>query len=213
MSHLTGKLIVIEGLEGAGKSSAVSLVISLLEQRNIKTMTTREPGGTDIGEQLRSIIKNPVYSGILQDKTELLLLYAARMQLLEEVIKPALRQGQWIIADRFELSTIAYQGGGRGLDMDMIHHLSEFCLDGFKPDLTLYLDINPEQGMQRARLRGNFDRIEQQDIEFFHRVHEVYINHTKSAEHIVNIDASLPLPDVSHAIAEAVNRFLDQNNE
>lgn len=213
MSHLTGKLIVVEGLEGAGKSSAVSVITSLLMQRNIKTMTTREPGGTDIGEQLRSIIKNPEYSGILKDKTELLLLYAARVQLIEEVIKPALRQGQWIIADRFELSTIAYQGGGRGLDLDMIHHLSEFCLDGFKPDLTLYLDINPVQGMQRVQSRGSFDRIEQQDIEFFHRVHQTYIHHTKLADQIVIIDASLPLADVSHAIAEAVNRFLDQNNE
>lgn len=124
MSLKTGKLIVIEGLEGAGKSTAVATVADLLTQAGIKTITTREPGGTEVGEQLRSIIKNPKYKDILDDKSELLLLYTARVQLLEEVIKPAL-QGTWVIADRFELSTMAYQGGGRGLSQAMIH-LSEF---------------------------------------------------------------------------------------
>lgn len=141
-----GKLIVIEGLEGAGKSTAVDTLVTLLSEAGISAITTREPGGTEIGEQLRSIIKNPQYKNILDDKSELLLLYTARTQLLEEVIKPALKKGCWVIADRFELSTRAYQGGGRGLNLNVINQLSEFCLDGFKPDLTLYLDISPEQG-------------------------------------------------------------------
>lgn len=111
MSSLTGKLIVIEGLEGAGKSTAVNLVVELLSQKKISTITTREPGGTKIGEILRSIIKNPEYNNVLDDRSELLLLYAARIQLIEQVIKPALNAGQWVIADRFELSTLAYQGG------------------------------------------------------------------------------------------------------
>lgn len=96
---LTGKLIVIEGLEGAGKSTAVNLVVELLSQKKISTITTREPGGTTIGEILRSIIKNPEYNNVLDDRSELLLLYAARIQLIEQVIKPALSQGQWVIAD------------------------------------------------------------------------------------------------------------------
>ncbi len=209
MSLLTGKLIVIEGLEGAGKSTAVSTVIDMLAQHNITTVTTREPGGTSIGEVLRDLIKNPEYSEILEDKTELLLLYAARVQLIEQVIKPALQQGKWVIADRFELSTIAYQGGGRGLDLEMIKNLSAFCLDGFKPDLTLYLDIAPETGMQRVKQRGEFDRIEQQAIAFFHRVHEAYINHTHAHPNIVTIDATLPLNDVRFAIQNTLGRFLE----
>lgn len=209
MSVLSGKLIVIEGLEGAGKSTAVSTVIELLTQRDIATITTREPGGTAIGEVLRKLIKNPEYSGVLEDKTELLLLYAARIQLIEQIIKPALREGKWVIADRFELSTIAYQGGGRGLDLQMIKSLSTFCLDDFKPDLTLYLDISPEIGMERAKQRGAFDRIEQQSIDFFHRVHEAYISHVHSNPDIVTIDASLPLRDVRCSIQSALTRFIE----
>ncbi len=205
-----GKLIVIEGLEGAGKSTAVNHVIDLLSELDIKTITTREPGGTAIGEILRSIIKKPEYGDVLDDRSELLLLYTARIQLIEQVIKPALQQGYWVIADRFELSTLAYQGGGRGLDPDMIKNLSSFCLRGFKPDLTLYLDISPELGMQRAKLRGKFDRIEQQAIDFFHRVHETYIQYVKMAPDIVIIDAGRSLQDVKRAIQKAVTQFIEQ---
>lgn len=210
MALFTGKLIVIEGLEGAGKSTAVQTVIDELSKRDIQTITTREPGGTAVGEILRSVIKNPEYTDVLDNKTELLLLYAARIQLLEQVIKPALLQGTWVIADRFELSTIAYQGGGRGLDLHMINSLSAFCLSGFKPDLTLYLDISPEIGMQRARQRGAFDRIEQQSLEFFHRVHQTYIEHIQKNPDCVTIDASRSLTEVESAIQEAINRFINR---
>jgi len=205
----SGKLIVIEGLEGAGKSTAVKTVIDLLAKRNIETITTREPGGTSIGELLRTIIKNPEYNNVLDDKSELLLLYTARIQLIEEVIKPALNQGYWVIADRFELSTMAYQGGGRGLDMGILKNLSAFCLNGFKPDLTLYLDISPESGMDRAKLRGAFDRIEQQAIDFFHRVHAAYLQEIKENPEISIIDASCSLPEVDQAIQKAVNQFIE----
>ena len=205
----SGKLIVIEGLEGAGKSTAVKTVIDLLAKKNIETITTREPGGTSIGELLRTIIKNPEYSDILDDKSELLLLYTARIQLIEEVIKPALNQGYWVIADRFELSTMAYQGGGRGLDMSILKKLSSFCLNGFKPDLTLYLDISPKLGMDRAKLRGAFDRIEQQAIDFFHRVHAAYLQEIKGDPEISIIDASASLPEVEQAIQKAVKQFIE----
>ena len=205
----SGKLIVIEGLEGAGKSTAVKTVIDLLAKKNIETITTREPGGTSIGELLRTIIKNPEYSDVLDDKSELLLLYTARIQLIEEVIKPALNQGYWVIADRFELSTMAYQGGGRGLDMSILKNLSAFCLNGFKPDLTLYLDISPELGMDRAKLRGAFDRIEQQAIDFFHRVHAAYLQEIKGDPEISIIDASASLPEVEQAIQNTLNQFIE----
>jgi dTMP kinase len=189
----------------------VNVVIDLLSELDIKTITTREPGGTAIGEVLRAIIKNPEYSDVLDDRSELLLLYTARIQLVEQVIKPALRQGYWVIADRFELSTMAYQGGGRGLDARMIKTLSSFCLNGFKPDLTLYLDINPELGMERAKLRGKFDRIEQQAIDFFYRVHETYIQYIKTEPDISVIDASCSLQEVTLAIQEAVTQFIEHH--
>ncbi|MBN9228645.1 MULTISPECIES: dTMP kinase [Legionella] len=208
MSSLAGKLIVIEGLEGAGKSTAINTVTELLEKRQIQTLTTREPGGTIIGEILRDLIKNPKYREVLDDRSELLLLYTARIQLIEEVIKPALAQGIWVIADRFELSTMAYQGGGRGLDQEIIHQLSSFALRGFKPNLTLYLDISPEEGMLRVKSRGEFDRIEQQSIDFFHRVHERYIHHVQADPNAVTIDARGSLNEVQQAIQCTMNEFI-----
>lgn len=208
----TGKLIVIEGLEGAGKSTAVQTVVDLLAKHGIHSISTREPGGTEIGERLRAIIKKPEYKNTLDDRSELLLLYAARVQLVEEVIKPALEQGLWVVADRFELSSMAYQGGGRGLDPSMINKLSEFCLAGFKPDLTLYLDLSPELGMQRAQQRGAFDRIEQQTMDFFHKVYQTYKNCVKEHPAVVSIDASLPLAEVQELIRNAVSAFIESYN-
>lgn len=210
MNGCRGKLIVLEGLEGAGKSTAVTTLVNLLKQSGISSITTREPGGTEIGEQLRTIIKSPQYKSTLDDKSELLLLYTARIQLLEEIIKPALKRGCWVIADRFELSTMAYQGGGRGLNQEVIKQLSTFCLNGFTPDLTLYLDISPEQGMQRAQLRGQYDRIEQQDIEFFHKVHTAYTQCIQQQTNVVLIDATRPLSEVQEHIALAIKKFIEQ---
>lgn len=210
MTISPGKLIVIEGLEGAGKTTAMQSVLDVLSKMGIKAITTREPGGTPIGEALRSIIKNPEYSESLQDKTELLLLYSARIQLVEQVIKPALQQGYWVVADRFELSTIAYQGGGRGLDENFIQSLSTFCLNGFGPDLVLYLDIPPELGMQRVRTRGAFDRIEQQSMDFFQRVHFAYLNHIKQNSKVISIDASQPIERVQSSIQQAMLTFIEK---
>lgn len=208
MSTPAGKLVVIEGLEGAGKTTAMNTVVALLSKKAISSITTREPGGTAIGEVLRQLIKNPQYDGVLDNKCELLLFYAARIQLLEEVIKPALKAGTWVVADRFELSTMAYQGGGRGLSESMIQQLSAFSLQGFKPHLTIYLDLPPEVGMQRARLRGAFDRIEQQSLDFFHKVHETYLKYVHQDPDIVTVDATQPLADVQLAIQNAVQAFL-----
>lgn len=208
MTLALGKFIVIEGLEGAGKSTAVATIVDVLAHHDVRCITTREPGGTAIGEQLRTIIKNPQYTNILDDKTELLLLYAARIQLLKEVIMPALHQGIWVIADRFELSTFAYQGGGRGLDVNLIKQLSAFVVADFKPNLTLYLDVAPEAGMQRARARGEMDRIEQQEIEFFKRVQQHYLELTRNEPNTVRIDAQQSLSEVQAQIKSAIIEFL-----
>lgn len=204
-----GKFIIVEGLEGSGKSTAITTIVDCLQSAGIKHLITREPGGTVIGEQLRTIIKNPDYKELLDDKTELLLLYASRNQLLNEVIKPALEKNTWVIADRFELSTIAYQGGGRGIDKQFIARLSAFCLNDFKPDLTLYLDVTPEVGMQRAQLRGQLDRIEQQTMDFFHRVHEAYLSAIKETVDCNVIDAHLPVEKVQSTIAAVMQQFIE----
>jgi dTMP kinase len=211
VSSINGKLIVIEGLEGAGKSTAVSAVVDFLTGLKINTITVREPGGTPIGETLRTLIKDADHKNSLNDKSEVLLFYAARIQLFEQVIKPALEQGIWVIADRFELSTLAYQGAGRGIDEQMIQHLSRFALNGFKPALTLYLDINPEQGMQRVKSRGEYDRIEQQSIDFFHRVHRCYLHYVQDNPDVVLIDASKSLPEVVQVIQKALSEFIEHN--
>lgn len=206
---MSGKLIVIEGLEGAGKSTAVNTVINFLKQHHIPTLTTREPGGTPIGEVLRQVIKNPENKGILHDKSELLLMYAARIQLVEQVIKPALQQGTWVIADRFELSTLAYQGGGRGIDEKIINQLSNFALDGFKPDLILYLDIHPEEGMKRVKKRGEADRIEQQSMDFFLRVHDSYKRHVQINAKAITVDASRSTTEVHQVIEKILRDFIE----
>ncbi|KTD19483.1 dTMP kinase [Legionella israelensis] len=204
----SGKFIAIEGLEGAGKSTAVELLVNRLQQASIQVLITREPGGTAIGEILRSILKDPRYKETLNAKTELLLLYAARIQLINEVILPALKQGIWVITDRFELSTFAYQGGGRGLNKEFIKQLSAYCLEGFSPDLTLFLDISPEEGMARARQRGKADRIEQESMAFFHKIYDAYMKLITLTPNVKIINASAPLNEVQNEISQIIDNYL-----
>lgn len=203
-----GRFIVIEGLEGAGKSTALNTIKQYLTGRVSEMITTREPGGTDVGEATRHLIKGSTPSEPLDARSELLLLYASRVQLVEQVIRPALARGCWVIADRFELSTWAYQGGGRKLDPEMIAHLSSFCLKGFKPDLTLFLDISPEQGLNRAHKRGNPDRIEQESLDFFNKVYQGYHQQLKNMGNVKMIDASKPYTVVQKLICSAMDSFL-----
>jgi dTMP kinase len=210
--HKTGKLIAIEGLEGAGKSTALNVVLETLQQHNIEAITSREPGGTLISEALRSILKNPDYQGTMDARTELLLMYAARVQLVEQVIKPALNRGCWVIVDRFELSTLAYQGGGRGLDESMIRALSLFCLQGLTPDLTIFMDIHPDKGMQRVKQRGQQDRFEQENTIFFAKVYDRYLSVLDKTVGSVKIDASLALSHVMDTIKNTMNQFIVDNH-
>ncbi len=154
---MTAKFIVLEGLEGAGKTSARDTVVAVLKELGINEFVfTREPGGTPLAEKLRQLIKQGEGDEVITDKAELLMLYAARVQLVENVIKPALKQGKWVIGDRHDLSSQAYQGGGRGLDANLLMTLKQAVLGDFTPDLTLYLDVDPEIGLARARSRGNW---------------------------------------------------------
>lgn len=206
---MTGKFIVIEGLEGAGKTTAIDTVAHILSQHNVGDIQfTREPGGTPISEALRNIIKNGLDNEPLTDKAELLMLYAARIQLIENVIKPALKLGNWVIGDRHDLSTQAYQGGGRQLDDVFIKTLKDQVLGNFKPDLTLYLDIEPKIGLLRARSRGELDRIEQQSLSFFDRIRERYLTLAAQDNTIVTIDASQSIEVVTKQIETVLTQWL-----
>ena len=168
---MQAKFLVIEGLEGAGKSTAVSTVINWLAEQGITdVITTREPGGTKLAEKMRAIVKDVDTEEPLTESAELMLMYAARAQLVENVIKPALAKGQWVVGDRHDLSSIAYQGGGRGFDIGVLNTLRQVAIGDFKPDMTLLLDIDPAVGLERAKVRGELDRIELEQLSFVERI-------------------------------------------
>lgn len=204
---MVGKFIVIEGLEGAGKSTAHQCVVDALKELGIDDVVfTREPGGTPLAEKLRHLIKHETEEPVT-DKAELLMLYAARIQLVENVIKPALAQGKWVVGDRHDMSSQAYQGGGRQLEQRLLQSLKETILGDFEPDLTLYLDIDPTVGLARARGRGELDRIEQQNLDFFHRTRARYLALVKDNPKAVIINAEQPVEQVKADIQSAVKNW------
>lgn len=202
------KFIVVEGLEGAGKSTAIAHIKSWLAARGITPVCTREPGGTPLAEKLRDLVKQVRDNEQVAAETELLLMYAARMQLITNVIKPALAAGHWVLADRHDMSSRAYQGGGRGLSDDMINPLRAMVLGNLQPDLTLYLDIDPALGLQRARMRGELDRIEQEQLAFFQRTRDKYRQIASREANIAVIDANQPLANVQQQISAALDQAL-----
>ncbi|WP_033137231.1 dTMP kinase [Aeromonas finlandensis] len=202
------KFIVIEGLEGAGKSSAVRYVTDYLQRHGIDRIEcTREPGGTPLAERMRAIVKE-VHDERLTIEAELLLMYASRVQLVETRIKPALADGIWVVGDRHDLSSQAYQGGGRGIDAQLIGAIKLAVLGNFKPDLTLYLDIDPALGLQRARHRGELDRIELEQLSFFERTRVRYLELAAKDDSIVVIDAAQTPEQVKMAIERALDHYL-----
>ncbi len=199
--------IVIEGLEGAGKTTARDVVVKTLQELGITDLVfTREPGGTVLAEKLRSLVLDikSVGDEVITDKAEVLMFYAARVQLVETVIKPALAKGAWVIGDRHDLSTQAYQGGGRGIDQHMLATLRNAVLGDFRPNLTLYLDVTPEVGLKRARARGDLDRIEQESLNFFNRTRARYLELAAADDSIRTIDATQPLEQVMSDIRQTV---------
>lgn len=206
---MKGRFIVIEGLEGAGKSTAVSTVANYLQQKLKSTphqlVQTREPGGTPMAEEIRSLVK-AARQETVSATTELLLMYAARAQLLDNVIRPALLRGDWVLADRHDLSSRAYQGGGRQISQAIIEPIRQVVLNGLEPDLTLYLDIDPAIGLQRARARGELDRIEQEQLAFFQRTRQKYLEIAGVDSSIVVIDAAQPLALVQQSLVDALEQ-------
>lgn len=210
---MDSKFIVIEGLEGAGKTTARNTVAEVLKQHGMRDIVfTREPGGTPLAEQLRMLVKHEMGGEQITDKAELLIMYAARVQLVETVIKPALARGTWVVGDRHDLSSQAYQGGGRNLDQQLLQSLRDSVLGDFKPDLILYLDIDPEIGLQRARNRGELDRIEQQSLNFFIRTRERYLELAAQQPEVKTIDASQPMDVVSRDIEQVLTQWLREQH-
>ncbi|MCG9596759.1 dTMP kinase [Vibrio sp. Isolate25] len=205
------KFIVIEGLEGAGKSTAINAVLDTLKQTGIERIrNTREPGGTVLAEKLRTLVKQEHQGEELQDMTELLLMYAARVQLVENVIKPALADGTWVVGDRHDMSSQAYQGGGRQISKQTMSVLKQTTLGDFKPDLTIYLDLDPRVGLERARGRGELDRIEKMDMSFFDRTRERYLELADNDPSVVVVNAEQSIDKVALDIKTVLTNWLEQ---
>ncbi len=202
-----GKMITLEGVEGAGKSTQLINLIDYLQQQDIPVIATREPGGTALGEKIRSLLLIDDGNKMVLE-SELLLIFAARAQHMQEVIKPALESGQWVVCDRFMDASYAYQSGGRGMDIERIKQLEQWLLVGFKPDLTLLLDVSVATGFQRIVSRGK-DRIEQESVEFFERVRNTYLQLAQSEpERIKLIDAVQPVDEVTKQIQSCLNTLI-----
>jgi dTMP kinase len=204
----SGRLITLEGGEGAGKSTVLDAVRQRLEARGIEVVVTREPGGTVLGEAVREIVLDPARRNISAE-SELLLMFAARAQLVRELIRPALEAGRWVLSDRFTDASYAYQGGGRGQPEQRIAELEHWAA-ALTPDLTLLLDLPIGEGLARIGGRGQADRIELESREFFERVRAAY--RARAAAEPTRfrvIDASRPVDEVRAAACAAIDAFVD----
>lgn len=195
------KFITFEGVDGAGKSTHLAWFADALRQRGLDVVVTREPGGTPLGEQLREILLNqPMSIG-----TEALLMFAARLEHIEQVIKPALRAGKWVISDRFSDASFAYQGGGRGLEWDKLSQLEQWVHPDLQPDLTLFFDVPVEVARQRLANNVSLDRFEQEQADFFERVRAGYHKRVQqNPQRYIVIDAAQTLNTVKHKLEEII---------
>jgi dTMP kinase len=202
-----GRFITFEGTEGVGKTTNMDFVASSLKERGIPFVRTREPGGTPMAERVRAILLDPD-SEPIDPEAELLLVFAARAQHLARVIRPALDAGTWVLCDRFTDATYAYQGGGRGLSIARIAALEQQVQGDLQPDLTIYLDLPIAAGLARIDVSQR-DRFEREQLEFFERVRQIYVERAKAYPRFRIIDAARPLAQVQQSIAEALRNFIE----
>jgi dTMP kinase len=196
--------ITLEGSEGSGKTSLIGPLASLLQREGWQVIITREPGGTSIGDQIRSILGS-LANTAMGPRTEALLFLAARAQLIDEVVLPHLNKGGIVISDRYADSTLAYQGYGRGLDLVQLQTLLDFATNKRKPDLTLFLDVDVEVGLQRRASGGEWNRLDACDLEFYQRVrHGYYELMKKEPQRWVLIDASRSITEIKEAAYQLV---------
>tara|TARA_B100002049_G_scaffold235306_1_gene219385 strand:+ start:784 stop:1419 length:636 start_codon:yes stop_codon:yes gene_type:complete len=211
MEKMSGLFITIEGIECVGKSTNAKFISDLLNKKNIKTHVTREPGGTSLGEKIRQILLFEQNDSI-SPLGELLLLFAAREKHINEVIKPNLEQGKWVISDRFTDASFAYQGFGRGLDFDQVNQLKQIIQNDFDPDLTFLLDAPIDVIKSRRKLNPN-DRFESEDREFFERVRQGYLELASVFEDRVKIiDATQPIEQVQSEIQSCLLDFIGKTS-
>jgi len=205
-----GKFITVEGIEGTGKSTNIVFLTSLIEKQGFEVVRTREPGGTPMAEKIRQLLLDHGQEP-LPEIAELLLFFASRSLHLRNAIVPALEDGKWVVCDRFTDASRAYQGSGRGLDVDRIERLADWVQEGLEPDLTLLLDAPAEIGMQRAADRGEADRMDSQELSFYRRVREGYLTLADMhPERFAVVDASRPLEQVQESIATAIAEFFSK---
>ncbi|MEP6515808.1 dTMP kinase [Microcoleus vaginatus] len=210
---MKGKLIVFEGVEGGGKTTQMQRLIQFLQAScclRVRLVATREPGGTELGRGLRHLLLKQDGGESVSDRAELLMYAADRAQHVETFLQPELSKGTIVLCDRFTDSTIAYQGYGRGLNLNLIRHLNEIATGGLESDLTLWLDINVEAGLARVRTRGGCDRIEQADLKFHRLVQQGFAELAEeNKSRIVRINADRPEYEVAQEIQTIVTSRLE----
>jgi dTMP kinase len=206
---MTGKFITVEGIEGAGKTTCMQVVTEVIEHQGINAIHTREPGGTDLGEDLRSLLLGHKHTG-MSDDAELLMMFAARAEHIVQKIQPALDDGKWVLCDRFTDATYAYQGYGRGIPLEKIAGLENWVQGELRPDLTLLMDLPVEVGMERAGKRSAPDRFESEAWDFFERIRQGYLSiAAEQPSRVKVIDASQDLPDVQAQVRVAIEDFVN----
>ncbi len=208
---MRGFLITFEGPEGSGKTTQLRLLAPWLEQQGYPVLTTREPGGTVIGEAIRAILHDPAHRE-MSSRAEILLYSASRAQIVDELIRPALDAGTIVLCDRYYDSTYAYQGYGRGLDLDLLRTITEFATQHLTPDLTLFLDIAPEIGLQRRRMSGPLNRLDQEALEFHQRVRAGYLELiAREPQRWITVSAAAPIDQVQAHVREQVLTWLTRH--
>lgn len=205
------KFITIEGGEGSGKTSVIIKLIEELNKRGYQTLSTREPGGSKIAEEIREVILN-VENTNMDYMTEALLYAASRRQHLEEVVKPAIKEGKLVICDRYVDSSLAYQGHARGLGIDNVYEVNMYATGGFMPDLTIFIDVPPEVGLNRIKNNNRpVDRLDLEKMNFHNLVHEGYLKvYERFPNRIVRIDGNKPLEEVYEDLLKIINQRLSK---
>ena len=201
--------ITFEGPDGSGKTTQARLLAEWLRERGYEVVLSREPGGTDIGDQIRTVLHDPA-NGAMDARTEILLYSASRAQHVAQRIRPALAAGQIVVSDRYADSTLAYQGYGRGLDLETLRQITDFATGGLTPDLTLYLDIPPEEGLERRQVGGDeWNRLDAEALEFHQRVRAGYLRLIKGEpERWVVVHGDRPVEEVREEIRGVVEERL-----
>ncbi len=206
---MSGRLVTVDGGEGAGKTTQIGFMREYLERRGYRVVTTREPGGTSLGEEIRALLLGHRDGGMTL-AAETLLMFAARAEHLAKIIRPALATGCWVLCDRFTDATYAYQGGGRGLPLERIAVLEDWVQGELRPDLTLLLDVPIATGLMRAGRRGVADRFEREDVDFFERVRAMYLERAaREPDRCRVVDASQSVEAVRAEVETMLAKWLE----